>query len=74
MEKPCTTCKYGEKQYIRKPRPDKYPYELHDVYAGLICTKYNGPFGKDCRIYQNWRIVQKAIRLAKKENGTENKH
>lgn len=69
MEKPCTTCKYGEKQYIRKPRPDKYPYELRDVYAGLICTKYNGPFGKDCRIYQNWRIVQKAIRLAKKENG-----
>ena len=71
MEKPCTTCEYCEKQYIRKPRPDKYPYELHDVYAGLICTKYNGPFGKDCRIYQNWRIVQKARRLAKKENGKQ---
>lgn len=71
MEKPCTTCKYGEKQYRRMPRPDKYFYTLHDVYAGIICTKYNGPFGRDCLLYQNWRTIQKAQRLHKKEYGTK---
>lgn len=68
MRKPCTDCPYAEKQYIRKPKPNKYPLEWHDVYAGLICKKYiNGPFGKNCLIYQNWRIIQKAQRLEKKE-------
>lgn len=66
MEKPCTSCKFAEKQYIRKPKPNKYPMEMHDVYAGLICLRYSGPFGKDCLDYQNWRLIQKAQRLMKK--------
>lgn len=68
MRKPCTDCPFAEKQYIRRPKPNKYPMQWHDVYAGFLCKKYpNGPFGRDCQIYQNWRIIQKAQKLQKKE-------
>lgn len=68
MEKPCTTCPYAEKLYMRKPRPDRHIHTLHDVYCGLICKKYQNKYGFHglyCQEYKNWQIIQKAEKLTR---------